>query len=214
MRMGLNNLSAHEVVNGFSEKNLNKIFKFFGEEKKSKLIAKQIILNRKKKIINTEDLVNIIDRVKKKRNNKIHNSTKVFQSLRIHVNREIEELIYGLINSFKILPIGGMIAVITFHSLEDKIVKFFFKNYSEEKKTSRYLPELKENNKIFKLINKKPILPSISEIRMNPSSRSAKLRYAIKINETNNFKELLNKFKYLMDIENLHKEIWKKYCLF
>ena len=93
---------------------------------------------RKKKIIQSEDLVSIINSAKKNKFSKIHNATKVFQSLRIVVNNEISELIYGLINSFKILPIGGIIVVVSFHSLEDKIIKYFFKNYSEVKNNSRY----------------------------------------------------------------------------
>ncbi len=207
MKMGLNNYSAHEVINNLSEDSLIKVFKTFGEEKMSKKIAKKIIIEREKKNILNEDLVKIIDEVKKFRKTKVHNSTKIFQSLRIFVNKEISELIYGLINSFKILPTGSIIAVITFHSIEDKIVKFFFRHYSEDKKTSRYLPDQKSPNKLFKLIKKKPILPSLSEISKNPSSRSAKLRYGIKINNTNNFEEFLNKFKYLIEIENLSKKL-------
>tara|TARA_B100000700_G_scaffold199376_1_gene219314 strand:+ start:1513 stop:2517 length:1005 start_codon:yes stop_codon:yes gene_type:complete len=207
MKMGLNDYSAHETINFLSEDDLYKIFKIFGEEQMSKKIAKKIIYERKKKIIYNEDLVKIIDIVKKNKKGKIHNSTKIFQSLRIFVNKEISELIYGLINSFKILPIGGVIAVITFHSIEDKIVKFFFRNYSENKSTSRYLPELKKKNKLFKLISKKPILPSNNEILKNPPSRSAKLRYGIKINNAINFDEFLIKFKSFLEVENIHKKL-------
>ena len=126
MQMGLNFVSANEVINKLEEKELTKIFKVFGEENSGKIISKKINYLRKNKNIQTEDLVKIINSVKKKKYSKIHNATKVFQSLRIIVNNEISELIYGLINSFKILPIGGIIVVITFHSIEDKIVKFFF----------------------------------------------------------------------------------------
>ena len=202
MRLGKNFFSADDVINKMSYENLNKVFKFFGDEQKSKIIAKNIIKQRSKKKILSEDLVNIIERVKKK-HSKINKSTKVFQSLRILVNNEISQLIFGLINSFKLLPVGGILAVVTFHSLEDKIVKFFFKNYSEKKKTSRYLPELKDNKKIFKLINKKPITPSSKEIILNPPSRSAKLRCAQKIENCNNFDEFVKKFEYLIKIEEL-----------
>ena len=89
----------------------------------------------------------IIDNSKKFKKLKIHNSTKIFQALRIFVNKEISELIYGLINAYKLLPVGGIIAVVTFHSLEDKIVKFFFRNYSESKNSSRYLPSKNSNLK-------------------------------------------------------------------
>ncbi len=207
MKMGLNKFSAHDVVNKMDEISLHKIFKFYGDEQKSKIIAKKIVLERKKKIIKTEDLVKIIDLVKKHKRTKTHNSTKIFQSLRIFVNEEVSQLIFGLINSFKILPIGGMIAVVTFHSLEDKIVKFFFRNYSENKNSSRYLPELSQKKQLFKLNNKKPILPSWNEIKINPSSRSAKLRYGIKISNSNDFNEFLKKFEYLLNIEKLSKKL-------
>ena len=151
--------------------------------------------------------VTIVDKIKGFKKKKIHNSTKVFQSLRIFVNKEISELIYGLINSFKILPIGGTIVVVTFHSLEDKIVKFFFKNYSEDKGISRYLPRSKNKNKIFDLISKKAILPTAEEIKINPPSRSAKLRYARKISEDANFDEFFLKFKKLLEIENIGKKL-------
>ena len=121
-------------------------------------------------------MIATIDDVKKYRYTKIHNSTKTFQAIRIFVNNEISELIYGLIESFKLIPLGGIIAVVTFHSIEDKIVKFFFKNYSERKNLSRYLPNLNNKKILFTLKNKKPILPSSKEIKINPPSRSAKLR--------------------------------------
>ena len=207
MKMGLNSISANEIINNLGEKELTKIFRVFGEENSGKNISKKINSFRKKKNIQTEDLVNIINSVKKKKYSKIHNATKVFQALRIIVNNEISELIYGLINSFKILPIGGMIVIVTFHSIEDKIVKFFFKNYSENKKVSRYLPLKEEKKNLFKLINKKPIIPSASEIKFNPASRSAKLRYGIKLNNHFDFSELTKKFNYLLDVEKLAKGI-------
>ena len=129
MRMGLNSFSADHVVNKLGQKELEKIFKVFGQENKSKIISKRIVSFRKNKNLQAEDLVNIINSIKKKKFSKIHNATKVFQALRIVVNSEISELIYGLINSFKILPVGGVIVIVTFHSIEDQIVKFFLKNY-------------------------------------------------------------------------------------
>ena len=207
MKMGLNNFSADDIINKLGQKELTKIFKIFGEENSSSIISKKIISFRKNKNIQTENLVNIINSVKKKRFSKIHNATKVFQALRIIVNNEISELINGLINSFKILPVGGMIVIVTFHSIEDKIVKFFLKNYSENKNVSRYLPSRIEKKTLFKLINKKPIIPSASEIKLNPASRSAKLRYAKKIKEGGSFEEFLLKFKNLLEIENIGKKL-------
>ena len=207
MKMGFNDFSANEVVNILDYEDLAKIFTAFGEEKKSKAISKKIVELRKNKKINTQDLVKIIDNVKKNQFTKIHKSTKVFQALRIFVNKEISELIYGLINSYKILPLGGMIVVVTFHSLEDKIVKYFFKNYSENKNSSRYLPNQLKNKILFKLFQKKPILPDINEIKKNPPSRSAKLRYAIKIKEDFDFSDFKKKFEYFLNLENLSKKL-------
>ncbi len=203
MKMGLNDFSANDVVSKMDENKLAKVFKVFGDERYSRSIAKEIVKKRKDKNIKTEDLVHIIDSVKKYKKTKIHNSTKVFQALRILVNKEVSELVNALINSFYLIPIGGIIAVVTFHSIEDKIVKFFFKNYSEQSNSSRYLPETRISESCFKLINKKPILPSSSEIEQNPPSRSAKLRYGIKMNDKCNFDQFRNKFKSLIDIEDL-----------
>ena len=203
MKMGINDFSCHEVIHRMSEKNLVKIFKTFGDEKLAKTIARKINSERLEKNINTDDLNKIIHDVKKFKKSKIHYSTKIFQALRIFVNKEVSELITGLINAFYLLPINSVIAVITFHSLEDKIVKFFFKNYSEIKNSSRYLPPNLENYKCFKMIEKKPITPSLQELKINPQSRSAKLRYAIKVNNECNFEAFKKKFRYLLDIENL-----------
>ena len=207
MRMGFNKFSAHDVINKLEEEHLRKVFKYFGDEKNANLIAKKIIFERKKKLLNTEDLVKIIDNCYKKKYTKSHKSTKVFQALRIFVNQEISQIIYGLVNSFKILPIGGYLIIVTFHSLEDKIVKYFFKNYSELSKSSRYLPDTQNKKKLFKLLNKKPIIPSEKEVKINPSSRSAKLRYAIKINDEENFDDFLKKFENLINIENLYLKL-------
>ena len=203
MRMGINDFSANDFISNMDENNLSKVFKTFGDERYSKKIAREIVRIREFKTIKTEDLVQIIDSVKKYQKTKIHNSTKIFQALRILVNKEISELINALINSFHLIPIGGVIAVVTFHSIEDKIVKFFFKHYSEERNSSRYMPNEEVSEKCFRIINKKPILPSFKEVSKNPPSRSAKLRYAIKVNQQCNFNDLREKFKYLTDVEEL-----------
>ena len=203
MRMGLNEFSANEIVNDFDQSSLSKIFYSFGDEKKANNIARKIINFRKSKNIETQDLVKIIDSVHKKKFKKIHNSTKVFQALRIFVNKEISELIDSLISSFKLLPKGGVIVVVSFHSIEDKIVKYFFHHYSQNKNSSRYLPEKERKKILFNLPQKKPLIPEKYEILKNPPSRSAKLRYAIKINENQDFSDFKKKFKYLLDIENI-----------
>ena len=208
MKMGINNFSAKEVINHLSEKELAIIFKYFGEEKDSKKIARNIVKDRKFKDITTEKLVKIIDNSKRKKNYKIHNSTKIFQALRIFVNKEISELIYGLINAVKVIKKDGVIAVVTFHSIEDRIVKYFFKSLSENKSISRYLPKDKEKINLLKLIDRKPIIPSKKEINDNPPSRSAKLRYAIKRENFYDFEtDILDKFKNLIEIENFSKNL-------
>ena len=208
MRMGLNDFSALEVVNNLDQKDLELIFKFFGEERDSKKIVKNIIRERKIKIIDTQKLVKIINFSKKKNNKKTHNSTKVFQALRIFVNKEISQLVDGLIKSVKILKNNGMIVFVSFHSLEDKIIKSFFKVLSENDKVSRYLPDNTATPNILKLIKKKPITPSDKELKINRPSRSAKLRYAMKINEAINFESIIyKKFKFLIDIERLSEKL-------
>ena len=203
MRMGLNDFSAKDVINNLEASQLEKIFKFFGEEKEAKKIALEIVQERKKKEINTETLVKIIDKSKKRKNFKIHSATKVFQALRIFVNKEISELINGLISASKVLKKDGVLAVVTFHSLEDKIVKYFFKSLSEKKSISRYIPKTDEPDTLFRLIEKKPKTPNPKELKENLPSRSAKLRYVIKKKNFYDFKtDVLEKFEYLTRIEN------------
>ena len=117
-------------------------------------------------------------------------------------------MINALIKSVKILKNNGILILVSFHSLEDKIIKNFFKLLSENSKNSRYLPDRENKTAILKLINKKPILPSNEEIKENKPSRSAKLRYAIKINEAKDFEhEILKRFKFLIDLENISKKL-------
>ena len=202
MQLGLNNFSAEDVINKLDEKELEKIFKFFGDEKEAKYIARNIIKERLKNKIDTKILVEIIDKSKKRKNFKVHNATKVFQALRIFVNKEISELIFGLINATKVLKKGGVLGVVTFHSLEDKIVKYCFKSLSQNKSISRYTPQTEQKETLFNLSQKKPIVPSDLEIKENPPSRSAKLRYAIKKSDFFNFDtDIEEKFKNFLEIE-------------
>jgi len=208
MKMGINEFSAKEVINILDEKELAQIFKYFGEEKDSNRIAHNIVEDRVTRKITTEELVRIIESSKRKKNQRTHSATKVFQALRIFVNKEITELIYGLINAAKVVNKDGVIAVVTFHSLEDRIVKYFFKSLSENKSVSRYMPRTEEKVNLFKSINKKPITPSVNEIKENPPSRSAKLRYVIKKEEFYDFEtDILDKFKYLIETENLSNKL-------
>ncbi|MBL6799335.1 MAG: 16S rRNA (cytosine(1402)-N(4))-methyltransferase RsmH [Candidatus Pelagibacter bacterium] len=208
MKMGINEFSAKEAINILDKVELAQIFKYFGEEKDSNRIAHNIVEDRAKKEITTEELVRIIESSKRKNNSKTHSATKIFQALRIFVNKEISELIYGLINAAKIVKKDGVIAVVTFHSLEDKIVKYFFKSLSENKSVSRYMPKGEEKVNLFKSLNKKPIVPSEKEIKENPPSRSAKLRYVIKKEDFYDFEtDILEKFDHLIKIENFSQKL-------
>ena len=202
MQMGLNNFSAEDVINKLDERELDNVFKFFGEEKESKFIARNIVKERSKKKIDTKTLVEIIDKTKRKKNFRTHSATKVFQALRILVNKEISELIFGLINATKVLKKDGVLVVVTFHSLEDKIVKYFFKSLSEQKSISRYTPVTEQPETLLRLNEKKVIVPSDTEIKENLPSRSAKLRYAIKKDDFYDFEtDIFDQFKNLIEIE-------------
>ena len=209
MSMGLSDISAEEVVNNFSEQKLRLIIKVLGEEKDASRIAKNIIKARSiKKIKKVDQLVEIIEKSKKPNyKKKINPSTKTFQALRIFVNKEITELINGIVNATKILKPGGKILIVSFHSIEDKIVKYFFNNFSSNRaRPSRYIPEYNdEYTFLFDEYKNKILTPSTEEINKNSPSRSAKLRYAIR--NKNKFmypEKLLNKFKKYLDLESLN----------
>ena len=208
MQLGINEFSAKDVINKLDLKDLEKIFRYFGEEKEAKKIANKIVKQRQIKEIDTQCLVKIIETTKRKKNFKAHSATKVFQALRIFVNKEISELIFGLINATKVLKKDGILAVVTFHSLEDKIVKYFFKSLSETKSISRYVPKVDQPKTLLSIRQKKPITPSEIELKKNISSRSAKLRFVEKKYDFFDFKtDILEKFKFLLEIENLGDKI-------
>ena len=208
MQLGINNFSAKDTINKLDASELELIFKFFGDEKEAKRIANKIVQEREKITIDTQTLVRLIEKVKRKKSFKIHSATKVFQALRIFVNKEISELISGLIAASKILKKDGVLAVVTFHSLEDKIVKYFFKSLSENKSVSRYVPVTHQPDILFKMLEKKPKTPSQKELKENPPSRSAKLRYVIKKNNFYDFDtDIHKKFERFLEIENLGNKL-------
>jgi 16S rRNA (cytosine1402-N4)-methyltransferase len=213
MTMGKNNITAHDIINKLEQKDLRNIFSLFGEDKDSGLIAKLIVQKREDKEINsTQELAEIILRAKRYKNskyNKVDSCAKIFQAIRMVVNQELTELYEGLISAIKNLSIDGKIVVITFHSLEDKVVKKVFDFFSNKKKgTSRYLPESNENENlnILEVKDRKPIIASEKETRNNNRARSAKLRYAIKIQDHSfEFKRShLNLEKYFQLEEVMH----------
>jgi len=186
MKMGSANLDAFEVINSFDEKKLADIFYKFGEEKYSRRIAKNIVINRtKKNIENTLELSEIIKKSVPAKNNfkKIHPATKTFQALRIFINDELNELKIALEKSENLLAKNGLLIIVSFQSLEDRIVKDFFNHKSGKRwRSSRHLPDLADlGPTTLKIITKKPLRPKDVEINNNPRSRSAKLRVAQKI---------------------------------
>ena len=209
MNMGLSNFSAQDAVNNLSETQLKLIIKILGEEKEAYSIAKNIVRARsKKKITRVDELVKIIEKSKRKNfYSKIHPSTKTFQALRIYVNKEITELINGIVKATKLLKPGGKLLIVSFHSIEDKIIKFLFSNFSQNKsKPSRYFPEDNSENLIlFEKYTNKVIRPSKKEIKKNNPSRSAKLRYAIRSKNEFIFpNNLIKKFSRYLDIEAIY----------
>lgn len=171
--------TAADVVNDYSEKDLTNIFFLYGEEKMSRQIAHKIVETRQtKRIETTKELVDIIAKATKaKYFNTKHPERQIFQAIRIEVNSELSVLKHVLPDAIDLLNQNGRISVITFHSLEDRIVKQIFKQASEVDELVKGLPVIPlEYQPKIKLINKKPILPSEKELNENSRSRSAKLR--------------------------------------
>ena len=187
MRFDLNQKTTAEVVlNQFSEHKLAEIFKEYGEERFAKKIASKIVHERRTtRITHTSQLVEIIEKVygpKSPKKKRIHPATRVFQALRIFINDEIDVLKRGLEQAIEILEEGGRVVVISYHSLEDRMVKRLFK---QEAKDCICPPEIIvcqcEHKAKLKIVTKKPIVPTEEEINENPRSRSAKMRVAERI---------------------------------
>ena len=171
MRLGINKINAYEVINKYEKKDLARIFKEYGEIKNYSKLAEIIIKERNKKNIETaKELENIIfhNSDKSKKYGKINPATLIFQAIRIEVNDELNILKKSIENINNILKKYGVIVIISYHSLEDRIVKRFFK---DNEKT-------KNKDGIFKLLNSKVLKPTNEEIKLNIASRSAKLRAA------------------------------------
>ena len=181
MRMDQNaNLSAYEIVNTYSLIDLTRIFREYGEEKYAYEIAKRIVREREQKPVETTfELVDIIKKSlpSKELSKKGHPAKQVFQALRIETNRELEVLETMLKDGLELLSSKGRMAIITFQSLEDRIVKNIFKEVSTPKATPRWMPSLPEDQEVdYQLINRKVIVASEEELKRNPRSESAKLR--------------------------------------
>lgn len=180
MRYGDEGETAAEIVNSRDARELAKIFREYGEEERAWKIAQAIVRGRgEQKVKTTQDLVRIIGG---KGSKKIHPATKVFQALRIAVNHELENLAEVLPQALEVLAPGGRLAVISFHSLEDRIVKNFFKIESCGCLCGPEIPVcVCKHQKQLKILTKKPVKPKLKESNQNPRARSAKLRVAEKL---------------------------------
>lgn len=171
--------TAHEIINNWSEGELNETFQKFGEEKNAKAIAKRIVEARKEKAIDTT--TQLAEIVGSKQGNRLHGATKVFQALRIVVNDELGNLEKFLTGSVAKLEKGGRVAVISFHSLEDRIVKKFFQTNARGCVCPKEFPVcICDHKSKLKILTRKPIVASDEELSQNPRARSAKLRVAQK----------------------------------
>lgn len=171
-------VTAKEIVNTWSEKDLANLFREYGEERQWKRAARAIVEARRKKTIETTtELADILSNAIGRSKKKLHPATLVFQALRISVNRELESIEKGVQNAIHMLAPGGRIGVLSFHRLEDRIVKNLFRTAS---KPFKKMVEMKETHidPMLKLLTKKPLVPTFHESKANRRARSAKLRVA------------------------------------
>lgn len=169
--------TAADLCNTLTEAELAEILKDYGEEDRARAISRAIIAARP--IVTARQLADLIERVSPRRGQKIHPATRSFQALRIVVNDELGELKRGLEAAERLLNPHGRLAVVTFHSLEDRIVKrFFAERFGRKPAASRHMPERQSSPALFRSIGGAPVTPSAEEIRHNPRARSAKLRAA------------------------------------
>src|SRR5574344_911847 len=174
--------NALDVFNGYSEADLVRIFSEYGEERFSKKIKKKIVDTRKvKSIENTDDLAKLIVEATPRIKSSIHPATRVFQAIRIEVNQELTNVKNTLNDVFDLLENGAIISVISFHSLEDRLVKNFFRDHMRHQKVNKYKVSGEKEPPSLEVITKKPIVASEMELVENPPSRSAKLRVARKV---------------------------------
>ena len=185
MRMGKNKISAYELLNEAPLEELSSIIKIFGEDKDHKKIAKEIVRTRDiEPIYSTQDLYNAILKAKGNKYFKKNPSTKTFQAIRMIVNQELSEIFNSLMRVIKICNSNTIVTAVTFHSLEDRIVKKIFNiSKDSDQNPSRYIPTIHQEKKetFIQRVNNRALKPSEQEVVSNPRSRSAKLRSAIKI---------------------------------
>ena len=179
MRMGRDGPTAADVIASASETDLANIIYIFGEERHSRAVARAIVAARKEApVTTTRALAAIVTKVVRSKPGEIHPATRTFQALRIFVNEELDELHLALAAAERVLKPGGRLVVVSFHSLEDRIVKNFFAERGKAGGGSRHLPEITQAAPSFVILTKRPVKPDDAEISANPRARSAKLRAA------------------------------------
>jgi len=179
MRMGQTGPTAADVVARASESDLADIIYLFGEERHSRRIARAIVADRQETpFTTTRALADLVGRVVRSKPGDIHPATRTFQALRIFVNEELEELQTALAAAERVLKPGGRIVVVSFHSLEDRIVKNFLSERAKTGGGSRHLPEVAQGAPSFQLLTRRPVIAGEAEVAHNPRARSAKLRAA------------------------------------
>lgn len=179
MRMSDEGISAADVINAASERDLANIIFMLGEERQSRGIARAIVKARAQaRIDTTRALADIVASVVRSRPGDIHPATRTFQALRIYVNDELGELVVALEAAERVLKPGARLVVVSFHSLEDRIVKTFLADRGETRGGSRHAPEIEARALTFRILTKRPVIAEDSEIERNPRARSAKLRAA------------------------------------
>jgi 16S rRNA (cytosine1402-N4)-methyltransferase len=179
MRMGRGGPSAADLVNGASERDLADIIFRLGEERHSRAVARAIVKARAQEAIaTTKQLADIVASVVRAKPNDIHPATRTFQALRIFINDELGELVTVLAAAERVLKPGGRLAVVSFHSLEDRIVKTFLNERGKAAAGSRHAPEVTRAEPTFNILTKRPVTADEAEVAANPRARSAKLRAA------------------------------------
>jgi 16S rRNA (cytosine1402-N4)-methyltransferase len=179
MRMGHDGPTAADVIAGASETDLANIIYIFGEERHSRSVARAIVAARKQApVVTTRALADIVAKVVRSKPGEIHPATRTFQALRIFVNEELDELHLALSAAERTLKPGGRLVVVSFHSLEDRIVKNFMVARSKAGGGSRHLPEIAQATPSFQILTRRPVTPGDDEVSANPRARSAKLRAA------------------------------------
>jgi 16S rRNA (cytosine1402-N4)-methyltransferase len=179
MRMGQAGPTAADIVARASEGDLADVIYLLGEERQSRRIARAIVADRQETpFTTTRALADLVGRVVRSKPNDIHPATRTFQALRILVNEELDELQTALVAAERVLKPGGRLVVVSFHSLEDRIVKNFLSERSKTGGGSRHLPEVAQTTPSFQLLTRRPVVAGDEEVAHNPRARSAKLRAA------------------------------------